>query len=695
LFVATKILIITQDAKFSINAKKSLERKGEFEVTAFTSATRALKFAIENPQALVVLDFRVRDTVATEVIAALRDKQPDVAIIAAPNLPTVQKLQAQYDIQAVIDIPYPMRKLVAVLKEALREMYDSQSDTAAAEPVVQDESSIMANYEQVLEFWVSDKNDGEASFEISEEINEPLRDPEQSSKVFEQLAAEEPPMPTFEDNSTIQDLHKSLVNPHNVRRIVEALEKNLLEDADTEEAPTFDDEESRSIPAYWILETALDQSTPIKTFSVQEFLKHVEERRLPDEPAISPLPSWVDESERYVREPDFLPDDLTEFSEVLEYTSTPTAPNDAQQFSQDVGALPTDPLEPVRRSHPIEAEELVEDSEPLVETEAAIDTPQTAFDEVQTDVFDAEESDTQYSDLGRQPAHAAEIEKAPPMMQMPYTEYDERNPKIAQMALTLTQVSLELTAEASLLAKAGRIVAYAGKLPREEIDALRAQLGGDWATAEQKSRIRFVTLPGSGADYMIYSRQTDGDFTLSMIFAGNLPLSFIRRQAGRLVDALGAASDEAVLEVDTQDAAQDTIAIEPDLPGTPVAGLIDATIERQALAFIWLLRDPNNALSANSIHALEQELNVQLANAQWRINTLNVQEDFICLFADVPLGIAPNAVIHDLLQLSATIVQKHQVFTDADNVWDDSYLVLRPGRELSVEEIQQFINFAR
>ena len=46
---------------------------------------------------------------------------------------------------------------------------------------------------------------------------------------------------------------------------------------------------------------------------------------------------------------------------------------------------------------------------------------------------------------------------------------------------------------------------------------------------------RWVTAQNSGKDYMLYSRRTEDDFTLSLIFAGTTPLRDIRRQGQRLV----------------------------------------------------------------------------------------------------------------------------------------------------------------
>src|SRR5262249_52166299 len=112
------------------------------------------------------------------------------------------------------------------------------------------------------------------------------------------------------------------------------------------------------------------------------------------------------------------------------------------------------------------------------------------------------------------------------------------NPYVAQLALSLTQISLELTAESTLLTRNGEVIAYAGRMSREDIEELRGVIDNDWNADPDQARIRFISLPSSGKDYMLYSRATVEDLTLSMVFAGSMPLRDIRRQGKRLSEAL-------------------------------------------------------------------------------------------------------------------------------------------------------------
>jgi hypothetical protein len=72
-----------------------------------------------------------------------------------------------------------------------------------------------------------------------------------------------------------------------------------------------------------------------------------------------------------------------------------------------------------------------------------------------------------------------------------------------------------------------------------------------------------------------------------------------------------------------------------------------------------------------------------------------VHQDFVYVYGDMPVSFKANQVIQDLMQSSAAIINSKIGDVDTATLWDDSYLVLQPGREMNMEEIQRFINFAR
>ncbi len=267
--------------------------------------------------------------------------------------------------------------------------------------------------------------------------------------------------------------------------------------------------------------------------------------------------------------------------------------------------------------------------------------------------------------------------------------------RIAQMALNLTQASLELTSEATLLTREGELVASAGHLAPEDLDELSVIIANDWDTQDEGARVRYITLPSSGRDYMLYSLKTDEGFTLSLIFAGTTPLRVIRRQGQRLALALQAVPEAQVIEE-----AQAPIEEAPPTAVEEAPSRIEVRKPPEvkvltAYTFVWLVRDPNLQLSQSVTQAIHAGLSIQLAELGWRIKALQASNDHVYLWADVPGETPAQQIIRDLKRRSADIAQTQDRSLDAVGLWADSYFVLTPGRELDMDEIAEFINFER
>ncbi len=477
----------------------------------------------------------------------------------------------------------------------------------------------------------------------------------------------------------------------------------------------FDDEPGVNT-ARMVLETALDDSTPVDSFSVSELIANIERQLPAHRPKVQPLPSWFmggkqpgEDDDLYVREPDFLPKVLPEFptgeAPVLEepaaelnafdfedeYDQT-TRLSSAQRLEAAPEVLETEWLSP-------EADAPEEEISGLDFTFAA--RPDAAEDVEFDEAFETVTEDTESytrdfadEDMGltvayasRQPPEAAseqqlilsqeaEVEAAPNAPQ-----YDD--PYIAQLALSLTEVSLELTAEATLLTREGQIVAYAGRMAREEVEELRSAIRGDWDANPDEARIRFINLEGSGKDYMLFSRRTVDELTLSLIFSGTTPLRDIRRQGKRLVEALQAVPE--VVEVAELEMVEQFVLPESVDDGTP----------RTPYAYVWMIRDPDTHISSTLAQAIMRGMNSQLREDAWRLQEIQAKDEYVYLLADVPGETPPYEIVRDLKQRSAEIVYSHNPTLDPNTLWADSYLVVTPGRKLDVDEIQQFIQFER
>lgn len=595
------------------------------------------------------------------------------------------------------------------------ELVDSMR--AAEEP-----SRLPDRHQQFIEFILTGGMDNLLS-EIERAQTE-TDEPEAPTQTFQKLAEEEPPMPLLEENGTIGDLMVG-VSDTGFRNVLELMRGGP--DATEPETPSasdvqaafsrfFDEQvadtetpkkpaslpenkpikpikrreaavppptlpepisetpDDSAIPAQLILETALDESTPVESFSLDDLLDNIERNLHAHQPQVSPLPSWdtvsfpvrpvkpdvSEDAPDYLTEPDFLPEALSD----------------------------TRPHEPVLTGETVIGEVLIaesdEDTEPHQEDSQPFALTIDESADEQTVMLHAA-----HSPEGLDISQLAAYE---PIVQ-PVETLDDSDPYIAQIALNLTQVSLELASEATLLTRERDVVAYAGNLAPEEVQELRQIIGDDWDSNlanTDESRVRFITLESNGSDYMLYSRKTAGDFTLSMIFAGETPLRDIRRQGKRLMEAL-----ESVPDV-----------VEEPLPDIPAVAHPDAiddygiatetdAVELATYAYIWLLRDAELSFDAAVTRAIARGLDEQLGQQGWQVHKVVAQGEYVYVYADVPGEHAGYKVIRDLKRRSAAIAAQWMPSLDPNTLWADSYLIMAPGRDMDEEEIQQFVNFER
>lgn len=616
--------------------------------------------------------------------------------------------------------------------------------------------------------------------------------PPPESSAFKQLAQEEPPLPSLEENGTVSDLLIGIADS-NFRDVLSILQDekrgeapprpkptapaepaseegfdsdflNTLKPPQVEKKPhsttrfdmppaqtpsyaTFDfdfdysDESSEATVAQVVLQTTLDQATAVEGFSLDQLLTDIEERLTTHQLRIRPLPSWemdttaflavVNKAEAEVREPSFLPDDFStgEFipPELPEFESPEVDSGRTTMAGKSSGdtveAYPTDaettlepgfieeeplPAEPATMS--VLADELWDVAEPEVYPEVAEAQEEMepaaapAEAEISFDFPEAEPENLVFTGLDEAAAEieetpvqvvgaAVEVEEEPAAPSMdewalpsevhteapppPVAEVDEET-RLAQIALNLTQVSLELSAEATILTRQNEIIALAGHLSNEDVLELRDTIQNDWNADGQGARLRFVTLPSSGKEYMLYSTLTASGLVLSMIFTGTTPLRLIRQQGQRLTQALQAVPEPAPQSTPT---------------AAPVTAIVEDTLAREAYAFVWLLRDSNQRLNRSIARSITAGLTIQLQEMSWRILSIQANENYIYLLAEVPGEEPAHRIVRDLKQRSADIAYAQDQSFTPQMLWDDSYLVLTPGRELTMEEIHEFINF--
>ncbi len=699
---AIRLLIINRQLDFAVSVKRGLEQIGGFEVVSFTTAGTAFEYLNEHPQDVALVDFTLPDMPGADIVLRLRSIQPDVGVIASPNTDQIAAIVHDLDLQGIVDVPCSIRELTPIVQNAVRQMHDMLPDTARSEPVSGDSDTLHIDLpsrpEAVDRRLPAVDAESDDSFDVSESIEIVLDDTPQkesketaSRKTFERLAQEEPPAPSLEESGTVGDLVSGVRDEENLDDVL-----SILGDQEPVDVDSFfmegidDDEEDSDSPARMVLITALDETQPLGDLSLETLLSSIQQQLPKDEGGVRPLPSWVQESELYVREPDFLPEELPSM-ETGEYASDTTRPSSMQKIEDKPEELDTDIIDPIVRSRPPRPDELpeleredfdvvTEKAPPtLPEVEAA--PPEVIEDDEPASV--SAEAEVAPDDVDEAEVVAEPAAKEAPVPEQVTAGVDSEDPYVAQLALSLTQVSLELAAEATLLAREGRIVAYAGTLPFEDVDDIRDAVSNDWQADPKQARIRFITLPSSGEDYMLYSRRTDGNLTLSMIFAGNQPLNKMRSQSDRLLEALWAVPEKPETAV---------AVAEPEKVETPE--LIDAG-PLTLYTFVWLTRDPDHIIDNRMAQSIVMGLDVQLTRGAWDITTLNVHEDYVYLLAGVPGEAPAHEIVHDVMRRSAEMVHGHDKSIDPDTFWADSYMVLAPGRELDIEEIQRFINFVR
>jgi hypothetical protein len=541
--------------------------------------------------------------------------------------------------------------------------------------------------------------------------------------VFERLAAEEPPMPdVLEDAGTVGDLRAVVQEPEfqNVLHILRgepvppevpkrkaskpAADSGTITQSEIEEIFTsfsraqparadvddftFPDEDSDSHPAQMILETALDESTPADSFSLQSLITSIERQLEQHKPNIRPLPSWEQASLRddlYVREPEFL-QQVIEDVEALPPLEEGDAFGDATTFGGQLDVTPDSETEwlPAVTTRPSRLPEQADEWSLLREPEVS-EEDTTGF----TKPFDgvsADEVERLPQLAGQEPEFNTEFERLAafelpeedaaeftPSMGMPPIQ----DPVIAQIALSLTQVSLEEVAAAVLIRENG-IIAFAGRLGRGDIEEVGAAIGGQWESDSDQANVRFVTVPSSGKDYMLYTRATVNELTLALVFAGSTPLRDIRRQGKRLLEALTRVPEPVTESAQTA------------LAPVPLASDV-----RNKYTYVWLLRDPNQRLSDMVARAIETGMSVQLMERAWDVLDVQVRDDFVYLHADVPGEAPPFEVVRDLQKRAAEIARKQNPALGKGNLWSDGYLIVSPGRALDDGEIMQYIQFER
>ncbi len=90
-----------------------------------------------------------------------------------------------------------------------------------------------------------------------------------------------------------------------------------------------------------------------------------------------------------------------------------------------------------------------------------------------------------------------------------------------------------------MLIRGQTLIASAGQLPRAQLLELTSEVAESWTKEGRRGAFaRFVRLPGTAQDFMLYATGFAGDLVLSLVFSAETPFGMIRRQAEDLAHAL-------------------------------------------------------------------------------------------------------------------------------------------------------------
>ena len=640
-----QIMLITRNVQFAIDVKRALEALGEYSVTTVADARNAMEQLRETPQQLVLLDTDNLTVSPAIMIEMIRSRQEDIAIVLAPDQPDVHELAKSYRAQGVVDMPVMARDLIPVLERSLeadigkapqssRDQADELSeDTIRLESLVGDALGEAAglNYtrrrlQASLDLLNPDPptkavNDAMELLVKPEDEGDTVRyrvvrvgDGESSAVHIRDVESDETPLSSASEFETLRDLAQRFGAQVGDRPVPAPDQRK------SEFVPGDEDDLEDSAAFERMLNTVLDESTLLEDLTMESLFDTT--RELPGAPGREAIPAWLRETEKFIREPNFLPDSLPPLG-VLEGVGETTIPASlAGNAHEDLSADST----------------------------------------VDSAVVEQKDSSAETS--------------------WGLLSSRDRDPYLAQLAVTMTRAMSDMTADATVLTRSNRIVAFSGNLSLEQFRAIRGCIADDWSAQDQQSRIRFIKVPKSGADYMLCSRGTVGGHTLTMIFAGGKQLTEIRRQGDRMLNALagvhaGIPAGEA-----------------PPVEEEPGELISDVADSRTPIAFVWMVADPALLLRRSVAEQLVFWLEVQLNALNWRVHRLDVHQDFIYLHADAPGRASPESLIRTVMDRSRSIACSEDKALP-DELWADAYLVLQPGRELSERELRNFLQFAR
>jgi hypothetical protein len=732
------VLIVDPDISFTVPIKRALEISGDYKVDVFASGKPALEVLERDPHDVAILDFAMTDISLPDLIEAMRRIQPWLFILVSPRTPEEIDQAPNLDIQGSITKPYFARQLGPVIREAA--LARARLANRTAEPPAPPESADANNEAETPVSRIFRPDDTYqivmAGFNVSDASDLP------EDAVVRDVARAPASSPT--PGSDMSDTARS--------RAVQADAAGAPDpslDAPPSTMPETLPESPRdaardaALVAEMALEVADDATVPLDGLP-RALAERVETLPPEDRP---PLPPWIP-AERpdeptlvgdaypaeYLHGPSFvasIPVEPVIFAPAPERplpTPAPAAPQPqaeppAPEPSQKAMPLAEPPAE--REPAAPEPEETIPLHEPSkTPSPEAVENPDLEEHELSltfAGLLPADErpAETVFGPDAVPSAQPAPDSAAQPASRPPRAFRPQGPDAVASLALQLTQLSVESTAQFTLLSREGVIVAMAGSLSEQDTQALLGEIGHIWegdgegpatapAPAPRPARFRYMQLPGGG-DFLLYSARTVENMALTMLFPGDVPLKLIRKQAAQLLDLLErvpeAATAEAEPEAPTESETERTQRSRPtdlrapegfreavraldgaDLaaPEAPVVATPDVGLA--SFTFVWLPR--KDELPSETAGLLSGWLGEITAGHGWRLDGVQVQPTSVTVQLRLPVELGPSVAAEVLMRETA-------VHAGDAGLWADASYIVTPARDISDQEIAGLIEFRR
>lgn len=696
----TSVLFVDSDAEALARIKAAIEQAGDYEAKVFVTGKAALEYASRHPPALAVISLNVTDISPVVLAETLRHIRPGLPLLLRVPDEADEQDTGAIGPNAVVRGPYTARTLLPLLEEASRSGPSQEGEiaTAAAEPPEEGLPSAAPPEQEDAQ----EEHDTRSVPTVdSPAMRQYLAtaDPHDDAATFgEVLESLEPDMADQQD-----DTFKALVDslrapvektslPERQRRPLARLsERATAPDEDNTPPPTEAPAESEDVFARLAAE-----EPPLPALEDTGTVRDLMGIANPNFTA-EPPPDGVDIPDDMFPDASELPLSEAERELLRELAAAGPPKAESRQQGRETQELPDEKLIPM----PEPLKNRLETGDPV---------PQ---------------------ELPGSSSVAPRPEASGPQ------DAPEGQTDAATLAVQLTQHTLESLAQATMLLRDGKIVASAGALPEDDVEALAAMIDCAAVLQDGGIKMRFLSLPQTRTNYMVVSTPTVEDMVLAMVFTEDVHLRNVRQQTREMLQALMVAArqeeetppagpeDTASLQAAPAADAETGVEAAPEpaqaegapppageaadqpaqaqeaaAPGNHEAAKAAPAVDPETLvkyACVWLLRDPQAALDSELIQALPDWLEASITARQWLAEQVDVQPTYISVVVSIPPGEAPSEIVQALMTETAEriLTARPILAAGASELWADAYYVVAPGRPLSQDEIEDFISYQR